>query len=134
VWTWHKRTCFERARVVKSANDRTVSAFVFGGRPLLPLSLPKSPIDIANHPKTDRRRAGDQEGLQRLQYLCDRIGNRVSGSESLERAIEWAAAENEEGGLENVGHLRSGAEVGTRQESATLLSPVQKPLTMIGLG
>jgi hypothetical protein len=30
----------------------------------------------------------DKEGLARLQYLCDRIGNRVSGSASLERAIE----------------------------------------------
>src|SRR5258708_5755184 len=44
----------------------------------------------------------DQEGMRRLQYLCDRIGNRVSGSASLERAIQWAAAEMKAAGLENV--------------------------------
>ena len=35
----------------------------------------------------------DPDGLARLQYLCDRIGNRLSGSASLERAIEWSASE-----------------------------------------
>jgi hypothetical protein len=77
----------------------------------------------------------DEEGLQRLQYLCDRIGNRLSGSASLERAIVWAASEMKKAGLENVRtppvkvpHWIRG------QESAVMLSPVDKPLTMIGLG
>jgi hypothetical protein len=77
----------------------------------------------------------DEEGLQRLQYLCDRIGNRLSGSASLERAIAWAASEMKKAGLENVQtppvkvpHWVRGA------ESAVLLSPMSKPLTMIGLG
>jgi len=77
----------------------------------------------------------DGQSLNRLQYLCDRIGNRLSGSASLERAIQWGAAEMKKAGLENVQtppvmvpHWVRG------QESALLLSPVEKPLTMIGLG
>jgi Peptidase family M28 len=78
---------------------------------------------------------GDNDGLKRLEYLCDRIGNRISGSASLERGIEWSAGEMKKAGLENVQtppvtvvHWVRG------KESATLLAPVQKPLTMIGLG
>ncbi len=39
-----------------------------------------------------------------LEELCDRFGNRLSGSETLENAIEWAKGEMEAQGLENV-HL-----------------------------
>ncbi|MCU1262269.1 MAG: peptidase [Bryobacterales bacterium] len=77
----------------------------------------------------------DEEGLQRLQYLCDRIGNRVSGSASLERAIVWAAAEMKKAGLENVQTPPVKVPKWVRgRESALMLEPVQKPLTMIGLG
>jgi hypothetical protein len=44
----------------------------------------------------------DNHSTARLRYLCDRIGNRLSGSEALERAIEWAASEMKSGGLTNV--------------------------------
>jgi hypothetical protein len=77
----------------------------------------------------------DGQSLDRLQYLCDRIGNRLAGSASLERAIQWGAEEMKKAGLENVQtppvmvpHWVRG------KESAVLLSPVEKPLTMIGLG
>jgi hypothetical protein len=77
----------------------------------------------------------DQEGLQRLQYLCDRIGNRISGSESLEHAIDWAAAEMKKAGLENVQTPPVKVPHWVRgKESALMLAPIQKPLTMIGLG
>jgi Peptidase family M28/PA domain len=77
----------------------------------------------------------DQEGMQRLQYLCDRIGNRVSGSASLERAIQWAAAEMKKAGLENVQTPPVKVPKWVRgTESATMIEPVHKPLTMIGLG
>jgi hypothetical protein len=77
----------------------------------------------------------DQEGLARLQYLCDRIGNRISGSPSLERAIQWAAAEMKAAGLENVQTPPVKVPRWIRgQESAVMLEPVNKPLTMIGLG
>jgi hypothetical protein len=77
----------------------------------------------------------DDQSLARLQYLCDRIGNRLSGSASLELAIQWAAEEMKQAGLENVQtppvmvpHWIRG------KESALLITPVEKPLTMIGLG
>jgi hypothetical protein len=77
----------------------------------------------------------DEEGMQRLQYLCDRIGNRVSGSASLERAIQWAAAEMKKAGLENVRTPSVMVPKWVRgTESATMIEPVRKPLTMIGLG
>jgi hypothetical protein len=77
----------------------------------------------------------DTEGMQRLEYLCDRIGNRLSGSASLGRAIDWAAAEMKKAGLENVQTPPVSVPHWVRgKESATLLAPVVKPLTMIGLG
>src|SRR5258708_3554182 len=77
----------------------------------------------------------DTEGLSRLQYLCDRIGNRLSGSASLERAIDWAAAEMKRAGLENVRTPPVKVPHWVRgRESALMLAPVEKPLTMLGLG
>ncbi|MEO8660594.1 MAG: M20/M25/M40 family metallo-hydrolase [Bryobacteraceae bacterium] len=77
----------------------------------------------------------DDEGWRRLMYLCDRIGNRLSGSASLERAIVWAAAEMKAAGLENVvtppvkvPHWVRGS------ESATLIAPEHRALAMLGLG
>ncbi|MGD0500125.1 MAG: M20/M25/M40 family metallo-hydrolase [Bryobacteraceae bacterium] len=77
----------------------------------------------------------DTEGYDRLAYLCYRIGNRLSGSPALERAIEWSADQMKAAGLSNVRvipvkvpHWVRGA------ESARLLSPLDKPLHMLGLG
>src|SRR5258708_22749785 len=77
----------------------------------------------------------DEDGLHRLQYLCDRIGNRLSGSASLERAIRWAADEMKAAGLENVETPAVKVPRWVRgRESAAMMEPVQKALTMIGLG
>src|SRR5258708_10676301 len=77
----------------------------------------------------------DTEGLGRLQYLCDRIGNRLSGSASPERAIDWAAAEMKRAGLENVLTPPGKVPHWVRgRESALMLAPGEKPLGMLGLG
>jgi len=83
-------------------------------------------IDAATH---------DDDGYARLATLCDRIGNRLSGSESLLRAVKWSAEEMRKAGLTNVvtppvmvPHWVRG------KESATIISPVAKPLHMLGLG
>lgn len=72
---------------------------------------------------------------RRLAYLTDRIGHRLSGSNNLERAIEWALAEMRADGLDNVRaekvlvpHWVRGA------ESLELTSPVVRELSMLGLG
>jgi hypothetical protein len=77
----------------------------------------------------------DREGLNRLEYLCDQIGNRISGSASLERAIEWAAAEMKKAGLENVQTPPVKVPHWVRgKESAVMLTPIERPLLMLGLG
>jgi carboxypeptidase Q len=72
---------------------------------------------------------------RRLAHLTDRIGNRLSGSQNLERAIEWALSEMRADGLDNVRaekvmvpHWVRGA------ESLELTSPSARSLSMLGLG
>lgn len=70
----------------------------------------------------------------RMSELCDGIGHRLSGSESLERAVEWSAQRMREDGLQvrrqpvMVPRWVRGA------ESATLVEPREHPLHMLGLG
>jgi carboxypeptidase Q len=72
---------------------------------------------------------------RRLAHLTDHIGHRLSGSDNLERAIEWALAEMRADKLDNVRaekvmvpHWVRGA------ESLELMSPVARSLSMLGLG
>ncbi len=77
----------------------------------------------------------DDDGYARLAYLCDRIGNRLSGSAALPKAVEWSAAEMRKIGLENVQTPPVKVPHWVRgQESAMLLSPVERKLHMLGLG
>ncbi len=114
---------------------RFVAAFLF-----LTISLSAQSIDISKqYGETSQNliaaALSDQDGMRRLQYLCDRIGNRISGSASLEKAIEWSANEMREAGLENVRTPLVKVPHWVRgKESAVMLAPIQKPLTMIGLG
>ena len=45
---------------------------------------------------------GQDDSYTRLSYLCDTFGHRFSGSESLERSIDWILTEMESDGLTNV--------------------------------
>ncbi len=77
----------------------------------------------------------DTAGYNRLAYLCYRIGNRLSGSPSLERAIAWSAEEMKEAGLSNVRIIPTKVPHWVRgAESARMLAPLDKPLHMLGLG
>ena len=77
----------------------------------------------------------DQGGMEKLSYLCDRIGNRLSGSQGLEKAIAWAANQMKEDGLTNVVTPRVKVPHWVRgNESAALVEPINKPLNMLGLG
>lgn len=78
---------------------------------------------------------GDSAAFERLTTLVDRFGHRLSGSESLERALDWIMAEMRADGLENVRgepvlvpHWVRG------EESAELVSPRPRVLPMLGLG
>src|SRR5215510_11940291 len=71
----------------------------------------------------------------RLEWLADRIGNRLSGSESLARAIDWAVSEMKRDGLEEVRAEKVLVPHWVRgEESLELISPVGGKLPMLGLG
>lgn len=77
----------------------------------------------------------DHDGYAKLSYLCDRIGNRLSGSDSLNAAIAWAAAQMKRDGLENVATAAVKVPHWVRgREEAEMVKPVRHPLTMLGLG
>jgi Zn-dependent M28 family amino/carboxypeptidase len=77
----------------------------------------------------------DPDGYAKLSYLCDRIGNRLSGSDSLNAAIEWAAGQMKRDGLENVATSAVKVPHWVRgREDAEMVKPVRHPLSMLGLG
>ena len=77
----------------------------------------------------------DSTAYNRLGYMCDTFGPRLSGSKNLENAINWILKEMESDGLENVRGEKVAVPTWIRgQESATLLSPFKKKLSMLGLG
>jgi carboxypeptidase Q len=71
----------------------------------------------------------------RLAELTDTFGPRLSGSENLERAIEWAVAEMKKDGLQNVRAESVMVPHWVRgRESAEIVLPVRSPLVLAGLG
>jgi carboxypeptidase Q len=72
---------------------------------------------------------------RRLAWLTDRIGNRLSGSQSLERAVEWAVTEMKRDRLDNVRAEKVMVPHWVRgEESLELVEPVGRKLSMLGLG
>jgi hypothetical protein len=77
----------------------------------------------------------DDGGWKKLEYLCDRIGNRIDGSPALTKAIEWVAGEMRREGLSNVRTLPVKVPNWVRgQESARLVDPIDSSVAMLGLG
>ncbi|HWA16819.1 MAG TPA: M28 family metallopeptidase [Gemmatimonadales bacterium] len=104
---------------------------------LLPSALAAQ--DIASYqPTADRiiqAALADSSAYDRLGRLVDTFGHRLSGSASLEQAIDWILAEMKKDGLANaqtepvkVPHWVRGA------ESVELISPRPLRLSMLGLG
>src|ERR1019366_1093643 len=78
---------------------------------------------------------GSDTGLNRLEYLCYRIGNRLGGTQPLDKAIQWSVGEMKAAGLENVRTIPTKVPHWVRgRESASMLEPIEKPLFMLGLG
>ncbi|HKJ91642.1 MAG TPA: M28 family metallopeptidase [Longimicrobiales bacterium] len=77
----------------------------------------------------------NQHAYERLGELVDRFGPRLSGSQSLEKAMDWARAQMEQDGLENVRSEPVMVPHWVRgEESAALVQPWRKDLAMMGLG
>ena len=77
----------------------------------------------------------DSAAWNRIAELTDTFGHRLSGSDALERAIDWTLARMKADGLENVrGEPVMVPHWVRGNESAELITPRRKPLTMLGLG
>ena len=77
----------------------------------------------------------DSSAWNRLALFTDTFGPCLSGSQSLERAIDWVIAEMKRDGLQNVrGEPVMVPHWVRGEESATLISPRSASLHMIGLG
>jgi hypothetical protein len=108
--------------------------FLFGGA-----LLAATPFALKDYRDVSSRLIGaaltDDAGLARLQYLCDRIGNRVSGSAALEKAVAWAEQEMKKAGLENVRTIPVKVPHWVRgNESLAMVEPLARPLAMTSLG
>jgi hypothetical protein len=105
---------------------------------LLALSLPAQTLTESYRTTASRiidAAQADQGGYEKLTYLCDRIGNRLAGSPSLDKAISWAAEQMKRDGLMNVSTPRVKSPHWVRgNESAAMIEPVDRPLTILGLG
>ena len=77
----------------------------------------------------------DSLAYNRLSYLCDMFGPRISGSKNLEKAIDWIIKEMKSDGLSNVRGERVKVPTWIRgDESLTILVPFEKKLNMLGIG
>jgi len=71
----------------------------------------------------------------KLAYLTDRIGHRLAGSESLERAVAWAVEEFKRDGIEQVWTQPVMVPHWVRgEESARIVEPVQSRMHLLALG
>ena len=70
-----------------------------------PGSTRSAPLTVAYRPAADRIIAAalaDSAAWNRTATLTDKFGHRLSGSQSLEDALDWIIAEMKRDGLENV--------------------------------
>ena len=82
-----------------------------------------------------RSAVGDSFAYRRLARLVDGFGHRLSGSESLERALDWIVDEMKRDGFENAHKEPVTVTRWVRgAESAELLSPRRAKIHMLGLG
>src|SRR4030095_2778045 len=98
-----------------------------------------SPAWLADYRETATRliktATADDFAWQRLAELTDTFGNRLSGSENLQRAVQWTAAAMKQDGLENVRLEPVMVPRWIRgRESAEIVIPPNHPVTILGLG
>jgi carboxypeptidase Q len=104
-----------------------------------PTPLPPPTIKIDPYRAATARIIGaaltSDRAYSRLAHLTDHIGNRLSGSQNLERAIEWAITEMKQDRLDNVRTEKVMVPHWVRgEESLEMLSPKPRKLSMLGLG
>ncbi len=103
------------------------------------IPLPPSRVNIDDFREVSARIIGaslvSDVAYRRLEWLSDRIGYRFSGSESLERAIDWALSEMKRDELDKVRPEKVMVPHWVRgEESLEIISPVTRKIAMLGLG
>jgi len=103
-----------------------------------PTPLPSPTVKIDRYRAPAARIIGaaltSDHAYARLAHLTDHIGNRISGSQNLERAIAWAITEMKRDGLDNVRAEKVMVPHWVRgEESLEMLAPVPRNLRA-GLG
>lgn len=77
----------------------------------------------------------DSTAYERLAYLCDTFGPRLSGSSNLEKALDWIISEMRSDGLKMARGERVQVPTWIRgNESLDLILPFKKSMAMLGLG
>src|SRR5687768_9796814 len=104
-----------------------------------PKPLPPPRVKIEQYRERAARIIGaaltDETAYRRLAWLTDRIGHRLSGSESLQRAVEWSLAEMKRDRLDNVRAEKVMVPHWVRgEESLELVEPTKLKLSLLGLG
>ena len=104
-----------------------------------PVPLPPPTVRIEDYRAAAGRIIGaavtSDHAYTRLAYLTDHIGNRLSGSSNLERAIAWTLSEMKSDGLDNVRAEKVMVPHWVRgEESLEMVSPEPRKLSMLGLG
>ncbi len=104
----------------------------------LPAQAQETDVAAAYRDAADRlidAALADSFAFRRLTELVDRFGHRFSGSESLERALDWIIAEMQEDGLENVrGEPVLVPKWVRGAESLEMVAPRRQTLPLLGLG
>src|SRR5262245_3980435 len=132
--------CMSRFRPSLGRAPRLVAALLAVYVVAAPRSIAgTSPSWIEAYREPAARLIGEAVGStfawQRLAVLTDSIGNRVSGSAALDRAIAWAVDEMKRDGLENVHTERVMVPKWVRgAESAEIVEPAKHQIVMLGLG
>jgi carboxypeptidase Q len=104
-----------------------------------PRAQPTLPSRVAAHADASSKLIAAAQAndfaWRRLAELTDTYGNRLSGSENLNRAIQWAVTTMKADGLANVHTERVMVPRWVRgQESAVIVDPPEHPIAMLGLG
>lgn len=114
-------------------------AFSFGNCDGQEVATAKTKLKISDYKATANQiiAAGrkQNDAYLKLQELCDDIGHRLSGSKSLEQAIEWAQQSMKADGQENVRAEAVTIRKWVRgNESCALIEPRAMKIDMLGLG
>jgi carboxypeptidase Q len=117
-----------------------VAVLAVAGLGLAPSEVDRQPSSWVDGYRADANRiiqeaTSNQFAWNRLAELTDTYGNRLAGSENLNRAIAWAVDTMKADGFENVRTEKVMVPRWVRgAESATIVDPPEHPVAILGLG